>query len=175
MFLATISTQRLELPALTAEALDALIAGDRASLEAATSARFPAPLVAPPEMADALRFLRDLVGEGKAGACGPYLLVLRETGEAVGSAGFTGAPNDEDAVLIGYGIYPAFQGQGLASEAAKALVAYALAQPNVCRVRATIPPDNLASQHVAAHAGLRRTGRTEIDEDAGLVEVWETN
>ena len=76
---------------------------------------------------------------------------------------------------MGYSIYPAFQGQGLASEAAEALTVWALAQPGVRRVRATIPPDNLASQRVAAHAGLHRTGRTEIDEDVGLVEVWETN
>ena len=173
--MATIASPRLDFPPLTVEALDALIAGDRASLEAATGARFPEPLAAPPLMDDALPFFRDLMASDKTARFGAYLLVLRETGEAVGSAGFTGAPNDEGAVLMGYSIYPEFQGQGLASEAATALVACALEQPDVGRVRATIRPDHLASQRVAANAGLRRTDRTEIDEDAGLVEVWETD
>ena len=44
----TLSSRRLDLPPLTATALDALIAGDRAALEAETGARFPEPLAAPP-------------------------------------------------------------------------------------------------------------------------------
>jgi RimJ/RimL family protein N-acetyltransferase len=174
MLATALTTPRLDLSPLNAAALDALLAGDRAALEAETGARFPEPLAAPPLMADALPFFRDLVREGSAGACGPYLLVLRATGETIGSAGFTGAPNDEGAVLMGYSIYPEFQGCGYASEAARALVTLALTQPGVRRVRETIPPDNVGSQRVAARAGLHRTHRTESDEDAGLVEVWET-
>jgi RimJ/RimL family protein N-acetyltransferase len=169
-----IATSRLDLFPLTTEALDALIAGDRGALEAATGATFPEPLRAPPLMEDALPFFRDLVREGKAGNFGPFLLVLRETGEAVGAAGFTGAPDEDGVVLLGYSVYPTFQGQGLAAEAGRALVAWALARPEIRRVRATIPPDHVASQRVAAAAGLRRTGRGAMNEDAGLVDVWES-
>jgi hypothetical protein len=42
-------------------------------------------------------------------------------------------------------------------------------------VRATIPPDHVASQGVAAKAGLRRTGRIEHDPDEGPVEVWDVS
>jgi RimJ/RimL family protein N-acetyltransferase len=165
---------RLDFPPLTAKALDAFIAGDRAALEAETGVRFPQPVAAPPLMADALPYFRDLVRDDPGQA--PWsarLLVLRETGEAAGSAGFSGGPDAAGAVLMGYSLYPVFQRRGLASEAAAALVAWALTQPGVQRVRATIRPDHVASQGVAERAGLRRTGRIEQDPDEGPVEVWE--
>jgi RimJ/RimL family protein N-acetyltransferase len=169
-----LSSRRLDLIPLPTAALDALIAGDRQRLEAETGARFPAPLAAPPLMEDALPFMRDSLREDAENArWGPYLMVLRETGEAVGSAGFTGKPGGDGIVTLGYSIYSEFQRRGIASEAATALVAWAVAQPGVRSVRATIPPGHSASQRVAAHAGLRRTSLVEHDPDEGSVEVWE--
>ena len=169
-----LSSRRLDLIPLPTAALDALIAGDRQRLEAETGARFPAPLAAPPLMEDALPFMRDSLREDAENArWGPYLIVLRETGEAVGSAGFTGKPGGAGIVTLGYSIYSEFQRRGIASEAATALVAWAVAQPGVRSVRATIPPGHSASQRVAAHAGLRRTSLVEHDPDEGSVEVWE--
>jgi RimJ/RimL family protein N-acetyltransferase len=168
-----IASARLEFRPLTVAALDALIAGDRGALELATGARFPEPLAAPPLMDDALPFFRDLMASEDTARFGAFLLILRETRQAVGSAGFTGAPNDQGAVLMGYSIYPDFQGRGLASEAATALATWALEQPGIERVEATIRPDHAASQRVAANAGLRRTARVEHDPDEGPVEVWE--
>ena len=169
-----ITAPRLDLAPLSVEALDALIAGDGDRLEALTGARFPRPLAAPPLMEDALPFMRDaLRGDPASAAWGPYLVVLRETGEAIGSAGFTGPPNGDGSVLMGYSVYASFQGQGLASEAAAALVSWALRQAGVRQVRATIPPWHRASQRVAEKAGLCRTGRVVHDPDEGLVEVWE--
>jgi RimJ/RimL family protein N-acetyltransferase len=125
-------------------------------------------------MEEALPFMRDSLREDVENArWGPYLMVLRETGEAVGSAGFTGKPYGNGVVTLGYSIYPDHQGRGFASEAAAALVAWALDQPGVGSVQATIPPAHVASQRVAAQAGLRRTDRVENDPDEGPVEVWE--
>jgi [ribosomal protein S5]-alanine N-acetyltransferase len=169
-----ISSRRLDLVPLSVAALDALIACDRQSLEAATGAVFAEPLSAPPLMADALPSMRDSLREDADNArWGPYLLVLRESGAAVGSAGFTGPPAGEGVVTLGYSMYPSYQRLGFASEAAAALVAWALAQPGVRSVQATIPPKHVASQRVAAQAGLQRTDRVENDPDEGLVEVWE--
>ena len=165
--------RRLDLAPLTVDAIAALIDGDRKRLELATGARFPAPLSAPPLMDDALPVMRDLLTNPENEGWGPYLIVLRETAEAVGSAGFTGRPASDGAATLGYSVYPRFEGRGFASEAAEALVAWAAAQPGVLLVRATIPPAHVASQRVAAHAGLRRTGRVDVDSDAGPVEVWE--
>lgn len=167
-------SRRLDLPPLTGEALEALIQRDRDALETMTGARFPEPLTAPPLMGDALPFMRDALQVDPASAVwGPRLLVLRETRDAVGCAGFTGNPDADCAVTMGYSVYPAFQGRGLASEAASALVSWALTQPGIRRVRATIPPWHGASQGVAARAGLHRTDQIENDPDEGPVEVWE--
>ncbi len=169
-----LSAQRLDLAPLAAEALDALVAGDHEALETVTGAIFPEPLVAPPLMDDALPFMRDsLRAEPRSARWGPHLMVLRETGEAVGSAGFSGSPDAEGVVTLGYSVYPAFQGRGFASEAAAALVAWALAHPGVRRVRATLPPWHVASQRVALHAGLQATGLVLSDPNEGPVEIWE--
>ena len=69
-------------------------------------------------------------------------------------------------------VSPAFQGRRLATEAVRALVGWALARPGVARVRATIPLWNASSLRVAEKAGLRPVG-TDVDEEAGEVQVWE--
>jgi ribosomal-protein-alanine N-acetyltransferase len=93
-------------------------------------------------------------------------------GDLLGSAGFKGPPGPDGDVEIGYGVIPEARGRGLASAAAVALVDWALEQPGVRRVRATIVPDNAASQVVARRAGLRRVGRT-ADVQHGVLDVWE--
>lgn len=172
--MSVIATRRLDLQVLPAEALEALIAGDRAALETATGVRFPEPLAAPPLMEDALPHFLDIVRADPAHA--PWsarLIVERASGAAAGSIGCTAPPDASGTVTIGYSIYPSFQRRGIASEAAAALVAWALAQPGVRRVLATIPPGHVASERVATCAGLHRTGRIEVDPDEGTVEVWE--
>jgi RimJ/RimL family protein N-acetyltransferase len=165
---------RLAFRPLTVEAIEALIAGDRAALEAETQATFPEPLAAPPGMDHALPAMRDgLRDDPESTFWGPFLIVAPETGEAVGSAGFVSQSSRAGQRELGYSVYPSFQGQGIASEAASALVAWALAQPETRSVQATIPPWHVASQRVAAHDGLRRTGRMETDPDERPVEVWE--
>lgn len=158
------------------QALVALIAGDRQELEALTGATFPEPLAAPPEMEHALPSMRDTLRDDPAsGYWGPFLIVLQRTQQVVGSAGLFVQPSRGGQVELGYSVYPAFQGQGIASEAAAALVAWALTHPGTLSIKATIPPRHIASQRVAAKAGLCPTGRVETDLDEGPVEVWEMN
>ena len=166
------SSRRLDLTPLTLEALDALIVGDRQALEAATGATFPEPLAAPPLMDDALPHFRDVLRvDASVAPWWARLLIVRETGAAAGSAGFTGPPDSRGTVTLGYSVYPEQQCRGLASEAATALVTWALAQPGVRRVQATIPPGHTASRRVAEKAGMRRIGTIETDD--GLVDLWE--
>ena len=167
-----IASRRLDLRPATVAALEALIAGDRERLQASAGATFPAPLTAPPLTEDALPHFRDVLrADPTAAAWWGRWLVARESGTVVGMAGFAGAPDEQGTVTLGYSVYPAMQRQGFAAEAAAALTDWALAQPGVRRVRATIPPEHVASQRVAARAGLTRTGLGETDE--GQVEVWE--
>ncbi len=169
-----IVSTRLRIAPMTVEALDALQAGDRSLLERLTGARFPDPLEPPPNTDDALDFFRERLRENPEIA--PWwfrLIVDRDSGAAVGSIGFVGPPDAEGAVLFGYSVYPSYRRQGIATEAATALVEWALRQPDVTRVQATIPPGHIASEGVAARAGLARTDRVLDDPDEGPVVVWE--
>ena len=58
-----------------------------------------------------------------------WVVVRKDTREAVGSVGFGGGPDTEGAVMIGYATYPNVEGRGYATEAAGALVEWALRQP----------------------------------------------
>ena len=169
-------TQRLELLPLTTDALDALILRDRAWLEALTIARFPVPLLPPPLMDDALPFMRDRLraDPGDPGDLGwwAWLIIDRATREAVGSVGLGGRPDGEDTVVLGYAVYPAFEGRGYGTEAARALVSWALGQIGVTRVRATIPPGHTPSLRVAEKLGMRQVG-TAQDDEVGEVLVFE--
>jgi len=93
-------------------------------------------------------------------------------GRSVGGCAFKGPPDAEGAVELGYGIDPDQQGQGYATEAVEALVAFASSKANVRKVRAHTKPENTASQRVLTKCGFERLGMVEEPED-GLVERWE--
>lgn len=164
---------RLELRPASVDELDALVSGHRAALEMALGATVPDPLEAPPETADVIGWFRDAIARDPG--IRPWFfrwLIDRSERRLVGSIGFGGYPDQEGALLMGYSVYPGDEGQGYASEAAGAIVRWALAQPGVRRVRATIRPGHEASRRVAAKAGLRHIGELESDEE-GVSELWE--
>ena len=92
---------------------------------------------------------------------GTWVLVERESRTVVGSAGFLGSPTSEATVELGYGIHPDHRNRGYATEAAHALVAWALGQEGVLRVTARCRPANAASLRVLAKAGLEQTGERD--------------
>lgn len=104
-----------------------------------------------------------LVREGDAdGGWGPRHIVLGH--QAVGSIGCFGPP-DQGETEIGYGLVPEVRGQGIATEALRAMVTEA-ARVGV-RLRASVEPDNQPSVRV-----LARCGFTELrgsNEDGELV------
>lgn len=165
-----IETERLSLRPFTIDILDALIAADRELLQALSGARFPDPLTPPPLMEDALPFIRDRMRQEPDG-WPSWFAVERATGLAVcaGGAGF--APDDRGVATLGYSCYPAFEGRGFATELARALIEWAIAQPGVAAVEATIPPWNRASIRVAEKLGMSRAG-TVRDDEAGEVFVY---
>ncbi|MFF0745093.1 GNAT family N-acetyltransferase [Streptomyces sp. NPDC004111] len=87
---------------------------------------------------------------------GPYghrQMIERESGEVVGAIGLFWPPK-EGAVEFGYGVAPSRWRRGYATEAARALVAHALAAPGVHTVCAKASLDNPASIRVLEKAGL---------------------
>ncbi len=69
---------------------------------------------------------------------GVFTLVRREDGRAVGGLGFHGVPDEEGRVEIGYDLAAGARGHGYATEALRALSAWALARDDVRTVFATI-------------------------------------
>jgi RimJ/RimL family protein N-acetyltransferase len=81
------------------------------------------------------------------------LITERTTGTVVGGIGFFGPP-EQGHVEIAYGLVPSRRGRGYATEATRAMVAFALAQSQVREVVATVEPDNAPSIRVLERSGL---------------------
>lgn len=103
-----------------------------------------------------------------------FVLVHRVTDSVIGKCGFKGPPESDGAVEIAYGVAPAHQGKGYATEAATALVSYAFSHAQVRVVRAHTLPESNASTRVLTKCGFQRVGEV-IDPDDGLVWRWERN
>lgn len=101
-----------------------------------------------------------------------FFLVHRGDLAAIGSAGFKGPPDPTGIVEIAYGVVPGVEGQGYATEAAAALVAFAFDSPLVALVRAHTLPVANASTRVLIKCGFHHAG-TVIDPDDGTVWRWE--
>src|SRR5262245_20045188 len=93
-------------------------------------------------------------------------------GLVIGMASFKGPPTEEGLVEIAYGIAPGYQGRGFATEAAQALVEYAVGSGRVRLVRAHTLPTTNASTRVLEKCGFQRVGEV-IDPEDGLVWRWE--
>lgn len=101
-----------------------------------------------------------------------FQVMHRTNGTLLGNCGFKGPPDADGMVEVAYGIAPEHQGKGYATEAAAALVDYALATGQVRVVRAHTRPEANASGRVLTKCGFRRIGEV-IDPDDGLVWRWE--
>jgi RimJ/RimL family protein N-acetyltransferase len=101
---------------------------------------------------------------------GSFAAIEKETGQLAGrfslkpanSYGLTGGTE------LGYRLYPAFWGRGLATEGSRALIASAFERRRFDRVVATTMADNVGSWRVLEKCGLRRV-RTFYYPDADLM------
>jgi [ribosomal protein S5]-alanine N-acetyltransferase len=106
----------------------------------------------------------------------PRLIVLRDDpATTIGNAGFHGSPGvnatrNPTAVEIGYSIIPRYRRRGYATETVRALVDWALHQPGVDRVIASISPTNQPSLAIARRLGFVEIGRHWDEEDGEELE-----
>ena len=101
-----------------------------------------------------------------------FFIVDRASRAAIGVAGFKGPPDESGMAEIAYGVAPELQGQGYATEAAAALVAFAFESAGVELIRAHTSPVPNASTRVLAKCGFRHVGEV-VDPDDGPVWRWE--
>src|SRR5262249_39843495 len=92
---------------------------------------------------------------------GGWGLIGRGASTGGGDGGFMGPPGEDRTVEIGYSVVPERQGRGYASEAVRALVAWALAHPQVAAVVAESDLDNAASIRVLERVGFACTGERQ--------------
>ena len=111
----------------------------------------------------------------------PWLLRavgLRETRIMVGFIGFHTLPGPEylnsyapDSVEFGYTIFPAYRKKGYASEAARALMDWAVREHGVRRFVVSISPANEPSLRLARKFGFRKVG-TVTDPEDGVEDIF---
>ena len=101
-----------------------------------------------------------------------FSVILKADGATVGNAGFKGPPNSAGTVEIAYGINPEHQRKGYATEAARALSAYAFQDQRVHIVCAHTLPEPNASTRVLTKCGFHHVGEV-MDPEDGRVWRWE--
>jgi RimJ/RimL family protein N-acetyltransferase len=99
-----------------------------------------------------------------------FSVEARDSGRLVGDVGMSPAEGEPGVMKIGYTMDPAFQGRGYATEAVRALVAYAFGTLGADVVRAYASAENLPSIRVAEKAGLVLVERFERTYEG---ETWQ--
>jgi ribosomal-protein-alanine N-acetyltransferase len=101
-----------------------------------------------------------------------FAVILRESDQMIGMGGFKGPPDADGVAEIAYGIAPAYEGRGYATEAADALARVASADPRVRLLRAHTLPQPNASNRILTKIGFTFAGEV-VDPDDGPVWRWE--
>jgi len=152
-----IQTKRLVLVALLPEDLEALIAGDVERFAVLTGFRFP---LDNPNIGDLAWHLRAIQNDNQHLPWRVRVIVERSSNTVVGSINLKGPPSALGDVEIGWGLIEHVRGRGYATEASAAVITWALQQPGVRSISATVPNDNYPSQRLAKRLGMIRTNET---------------
>jgi len=99
-------------------------------------------------------------------------IVLRESGEIVGSTSFHGAPDENGMIEIGLGIHEDFRNRGIAREALQGMWRWVLTNPNVKVLRYTVSITNEPSIRIIEYFGFERKGQQQ-DEIDGPEDIYE--
>lgn len=99
-------------------------------------------------------------------------IVLKTTGEIIGSTSFHGAPDAEGMIEIGLGIQESFRNKGFAKETLLGMWRWALEDSQVQTLRYTVSVENAPSIHVIESFGFYYQGE-QIDEEDGPESIYE--
>ncbi|HYT25200.1 MAG TPA: GNAT family N-acetyltransferase [Actinomycetota bacterium] len=106
-------------------------------------------------------FVRAASAGAEPSPYGVYQLVRLDDEAVIGDIGFFGPPSPTGVVTVGYGLAASARGKGYATEALRALTAWALAQPGVRRIEADTTHANVPSQRVMERVGMRLVGQDD--------------
>jgi len=156
-------TERLRLIPITLATIEAVLDHDTERAESLVGAQFP-PAWPTDQLLDVgFPFSRAAVrADPEVRLWGDSLVLLRDEPRIVGSVVFHGRPRDGIAE-IGYSIEQRLRGNGLATEATRACVAWAFTQPGISAVQATTFPWHIASLGVIRNLGMQHVATREHD------------
>jgi len=122
-------------------------------------------------LADSLRRWADRLDDWARDGFGMWIAEVRESGAVIGHAGLQRLHGTDD-VELGYYLGRAAWGQGYATEAGQACLAYGFETCGLRRIVAVVRPDNHASRHVLEKLGFRheRDG-VFYDAEASLLAI----
>jgi [ribosomal protein S5]-alanine N-acetyltransferase len=122
-------------------------------------------------LAESLRRWADRLDGWARDGFGMWIVEVRATGSVIGHAGLQRLHGTDD-VELGYYLGRAAWGQGYATEAGRAGLAYGFETCGLRRIAAVVRPENHASRHVLEKLGFRheRAG-VFYDPDASLMAI----
>jgi RimJ/RimL family protein N-acetyltransferase len=137
--------------------------------------RFWRYLDAPLEAGCGEAFITSVLSQAKEEPRSAYNLavVLKAKDLLIGSVRITVTSIKQRAGSLGYGFNPAYWGQGYASEAVGALVAFGFAELKLHRIYARCDTRNKASRRVMKKLGMTREGL--LRETTFLEEAWRSD
>ena len=122
--------------------------------------------------ADAIRYIQTgPIASYERHGFGLYLVELKETGVSIGMCGLIKRDTLPD-VDIGFAFLPAYWSQGLAYEAAAAVLAYGRASLGLKRIVAITSPDNTASIRLLEKIGFTFERFIRLGEDEAEVRLF---
>jgi ribosomal-protein-alanine N-acetyltransferase len=156
-------TERLRLIPITLEAMEAVLDHDKPRAEQLVGARFPRGWPDDPLLDVGFPYSRAAIRAAPdTRLWGDSLVVLRDEPRVVGSVVFHGRPCDGIAE-VGYSIEDGSRGNGMATEATRACVEWALAEAGIAAVQATTFPWHVASLGVIRKLGMQQIATREHD------------
>jgi [ribosomal protein S5]-alanine N-acetyltransferase len=158
-----LETRRLRIIPITLDAIEAVLDHDKSRAEAVVGARFPDAWPNDNLVALGFPFSREaLRAQPDIRLWGDSLVLMRTEPRVVGSVVFHGHPSDGIAE-VAYSVEDSSRGQGLATEATRACVEWALSQDGIAAVQATTFPWHLASLGVIRNLGMIQVGTRDHD------------
>jgi ribosomal-protein-alanine N-acetyltransferase len=98
---------------------------------------------------------------------GRWACVLRDSRAVIGFCGLKYLP-DLDVVDVGFRFFPEYWGQGIATEACKASIAFGFEVLKLDRIIGLVLPENHASVRVLEKCGLQLSGEIDYDGEHAL-------
>ena len=126
-----------------------------------------------PEMQDAYRDMMEVMRrcpDRQEWGC-EWNIILTQTSAVIGGICFKGTADTQGRVELGYGIEEPYRCRGYATEAVRAMAAWALSQTDVRCVLAQTEPHNAISQRVLAKCSFVRCGNGEEGPLFSLTQV----